>query len=270
MADRVLVTAHITPFQDFLDFALEHQLGVELMAFANPDILDNDWREVITVYKPLLEPLQGALHLHGPFMDMAPGSPDARINQVCIERYQQTIRIAQELNAEVIVFHANFIAAIHNEDYRISWQERNVEFWSMMADYADQHGVTLAVENMWEFDPDIIGDVLRAVDHPRLRACLDVGHAHLFSNVPFEDWLATIEPWLIHTHMNNNNGTIDVHQALGNGVVDYTYILAQLRALAIPPTMTLEMERVADMQASLPFLALPEPTETLSGGRSSN
>ena len=36
--------------------------------------------------------------------------------------------------------------------------QSNVAFWEQIADYAQQLNVTVAVENMWEFDPDIIGD----------------------------------------------------------------------------------------------------------------
>jgi sugar phosphate isomerase/epimerase len=258
VADRVLLSAGPHNIQECVDLAVQCGLGIEVMAFAYPDLLDGDWKKALDSYKLLLEPVRGMITMHGPFMDMAPGSPDTRVNQVCIDRYQHAIRIAQELGVEVIVFHANFIAAIQTDSYRHGWQRRNVNFWSLMADYARQHNVTLAVENMWEFDPYIIGDVLKTVEHPNLRACLDVGHAHLFSKNPFEEWIQTLGPYLVHTHMNNNDGIGDVHRAFTNGVLDYNAVLNRLRELPEPPTMTLEMETIEDMRASLPYLELPE------------
>jgi sugar phosphate isomerase/epimerase len=123
----------------------------------------------------------------------------------------------------------------------------------------------LAVENMWEFDPDIIGDVLKEVNHANLGACLDVGHAHLFSKVPFETWLATLRPYLIHTHVNNNDGITDVHRALPDGKLDYPPLLDALRALPTAPTLTLEMDTVSDMRASLSYFVLPEAEATWRG-----
>lgn len=254
MTDRVLLSASHRNIKECVRLAQEYNLGIEIMAFAFPDALDGDWKALTEEYRNLLRPVPGMLSMHGPFMDMAPGSPDQRINQVCLERYQQAIRIASDLGIGLIVFHANFIAAIHTVEYRLSWHNRNVRFWAPLADYARQYGVTIAVENMWEFDPNIIGDVVRDISHPNLGCCLDIGHAHLFGEVPFQDWLTALEPMLIHTHMNNNDGKIDIHMGLSHGVLHYPEILKQVRALSTPPSITLEMDEVDFMRASLPFL----------------
>ncbi len=261
MVDRVLLSASPRNIEECVELAQEHGLGIEMMAFAYPDVLDGDVGSLVTHYRRLLSTVPGMLSMHGPFMDMAPGSPDRHINQICIERYQHAIRIAAELNVGLIVFHANFIAAIHTVEYRMGWHNRNLNFWAPMADYARQHGVTIAVENMWEFDPYIIGDVVREIAHPNLRCCLDVGHAHLFGEGPFEEWLEALEPMLIHTHMNNNDGKIDIHMGFPHGVLDYHQILERIRALPNPPSITLEMDEVDFMKASLPYLDLGQPDE---------
>jgi sugar phosphate isomerase/epimerase len=261
LADRILLSASPRNIEDCVQLAEQYGLGIEVMAFAYPDILDGDWRGLVTRYRKLLRNVPGMLSMHGPFMDMAPGSPDLLINKVCVERYQHAIRIAADLGVELLVFHANFIAAIHTVEYRMSWHNRNINFWAPMADYARQHGVILAIENMWEFDPYIIGDVVRDVAHPNLGVCLDVGHAHLFGEVPFEDWLAALEPMLLHTHTNNNDGKIDIHMGYAHGVLDYHQILHQIRALRHPPSITLEMDEVDFMKSSLPYLELTEPGE---------
>ncbi len=263
--DRVLLSAGQHNIEECIALALDFNLGIEVMAFAFPSVLDGGWEGTLATYKKMLRPINGLITMHGPFMDMAPGSPDHQIEQITVERYQHAIRIASELSAEVIVFHANFIAAIHNIEYRVGWHNRNLDFWAKMAAYAERYGVTLAVENMWEFDPYIITDILKEINHPYLRACLDVGHAHLFSDeeYPFTLWLETVQPWLVHTHMNNNNGKIDVHHGLHDGVLNYHSVLEQLRSLPNPPTMTLEMDKVSDMRASLYFLQLAQPTEHL-------
>lgn len=259
VSDQVLLSASKRNFDQCVQVAQEQGLGIELMTFAFPDVLDGDWKSLVTAYRSQLRSVPGKLAMHGPFMDMAPGSPDSLINQVVIQRYQQAIEIGAALGIETIVFHANFIAAIHTNEYRSVWHSRNVDFWGPMAELAEQNGVTLAVENMWEYDPNIIADVLRAVSNPHLRACLDVGHAHLFGEVPFENWLKALEPLLIHTHMNNNNGKIDVHKAFDDGVLNYRQIIPQIRALSHPPTMTLEMDEVENMLASLKYFQLVAP-----------
>jgi len=268
VGEQILLSAAPRNVEDVVSLAAEYGLGVELLTFAMPDILDGDWRQTAADTQTLLSPVRGMITLHGPFFDMAPGSLDQRINALVMDRYQQALDIAQMLGAKIVVFHANFIASLKNEDYRIGWQKRNVGFFKEVADYAGARGVIAAVENMWEFDPDIICEVLAGVNHPNLRACLDVGHASLFSDVPVDVWLRTAAPWLVHTHLNNNDHILDVHRALGDpaGTLDYNVILAKLRALPNPPSMTLEMDTAADMLASLPYLGITEPVTASENG----
>lgn len=223
------------------------------MAFANPDLLDGDWRGALAEAKTLLTPIHNLITLHGPFLDMAPGSPDHQVNALVASRYKHALDIAAEVGARIVVFHANFIGSLRNEDYRRGWHERNVHFWRKIADYAEGCGVMVAVENMWEFDPQIIGELLTEIDHPYLRACLDVGHAHLFSPVAFDTWLDVLGKWIIHTHLNNNAGIIDEHHGLSEGVLAYPTLLDKLRMLPHHPSFTLEMDSIEDMRASLKY-----------------
>ena len=263
MADNVLLSASRSNIHEAMAVAQERGLGVEIMAFAFPDILDGDWRTTLADYKEILNPLNGTLTLHGPFMDMVSGSPDPRINAVCVQRYSHAIRVAAELGAKQVVFHANFIGSLHNTFYREGWHQRNVEFWKPMAEYAGQHNVVVLLENMWEFDPTILSDLLSQVNHPYLRCCLDVGHAHLFSDkqFSFDYWLRTLEPWLTEVHMNNNNGILDEHHSFDweRGVLDYQTLLPKIRATNNNLDLVLEMDLVQDMRDSLYYFRIEEP-----------
>ncbi|MDL1901246.1 sugar phosphate isomerase/epimerase [Anaerolineae bacterium CFX9] len=259
MGDTLLLSAGNRNIRDCLSLAQERGLGIEVMTFAFPDTLDGDWQAQLARYRELLEPIRAAgrpLTMHGPFMDLASGSPDRLINAACEARYRHAIQIAQALGAGIVILHANFIPNILTEDYRLGWHKRNKTFWQPIADFAGEHDVTLAIENMWEYDPTIIGDLLAEMQHPHLRACLDVGHAHLFSKIPFEHWLDVMSPHLVHCHLNNNDGVIDVHRAFPNGKLDYADILPRLRALPSRPSMTLELDTIDDMLLSLPYFEL--------------
>lgn len=265
MTDRVFLTADRNNVEEVIDLASDYGLGVEVMAFAYPDVMDGNWEHELSIYRTILRRVRGGLTLHGPFMDMVSGSPDARINEVCATRYRHAMHITADLGSELVVFHANFIGSLHNVQYREGWHIRNVDFWGQMAEYAERQGVTIALENMWEFDPSIIGDILREVNHPHLKACLDTGHAHVFGDEQFslQNWIDELTPWLVHTHMNNNNGIIDEHHGFdwAEGVLDYHDILKRIRALDAPPNIVLEMWSAIDMERSLPYLELREDTK---------
>jgi len=133
VGDRVLLSSSPKNIEECVRIAVGHGLGIELMAFAYPDLLDGDWRSVVERYKVLLEPVPGILTMHGPFMDMASGSPDQQINEVCKGRFRHALRIAHDLGVQIVVLHANFIASIHTEEYRSGWQRRNVTFHHLHA-----------------------------------------------------------------------------------------------------------------------------------------
>jgi sugar phosphate isomerase/epimerase len=262
VSDRVLLGASRRTFKGSLALAREYEVGLEIQAFAYPDVLDGDWMELVEEYRAALENLPGELAMHGPFMDMASGSPDSLICAVVRQRLEQSLEIGAMLSVRTIVFHANFIASIRNQRYRTQWTDRQVEFWAPLAERAQGLGLVLALENMWEFDPYLIQEVLRQVDSPALMACLDVGHAHLFSSVDFDTWLKVMAPYLIHTHLNNNLGEVDEHLAFDDGVIDYNVILPKLRALPLHPAFSLEIEEVADIRRSLHYFKLPHSVHT--------
>ncbi|MCI0711438.1 MAG: sugar phosphate isomerase/epimerase [Chloroflexi bacterium] len=258
--DQVSITAKHTNFEACYRLAIERGLGIELQTFAFPPVLDSpSWDQIVEQYKQTLRGFPYPISMHGAFMDMAPGSPDTLFITVTRERTYQFLRLAAELKAGVIVFHANFIAAIRDDEYRMGWTDRMIEFFVPVVDYARELGVNMVLENMWEFDPSIIRFVLDGVNSTFLSACLDVGHAYLFSKIPFVDWLEDLQHWITYIHMNNNYADIDLHLGLDDGVLDYEYILPLLRNLPNKPQFVLEIEDVHDQERSLAYFELEKP-----------
>ncbi len=257
MSDRILLGASRRTFYECLTLAKAREVGLELQAFAYPDVLDGDWQALVKEYNIALAGLPGEIALHGPFLDMASGSPDSLIREVVRQRLEHSLEIAAMLSARTVVFHPNFIASIHNEPYRNQWTGRQVDFWGPLAERAQALGVTMALENMWEFDPYIIQEVLRQINSPALMACIDVGHTRLFSSIALDTWLDVMGPYLIHLHLNNNLGVVDEHRGLDDGVINYQEIVPKLRALPLHPAFSLEIEKPEDIRRSLRYLELP-------------
>ncbi len=258
MADRILLGATRQTFDECFALACELGLGLEIQTFAYPEVLTHDLEPLLSQYAGVLNGFPGERALHGAFIDMASGSPDPLIRTAVDQRVRQAMEIAQRLGARTIVFHANFIATMRNQGYRRAWLQHQVDFWGPLGERAAQHGLTLALENMWEFEPSIIGDILARLDLPGLRACLDIGHASLFSDPQYTigDWIRALTPFLVHIHMNNNPGTVDEHHALDDGVIDYRQVLPLLRALPEPPALCLEISGLSAIRRSLSFLRL--------------
>ena len=105
-----------------------------------------------------------------------------------------------------------------------------------------------------ENSPEIIVEVIREVDNPYLRTCLDVAHATLYSKVPFREWLDDFEPYLECCHLNDHDGKHDLHLPLGQGVVDYNDVMVNLDALDRKPYYCLELTSLSSIDTSLEFL----------------
>jgi sugar phosphate isomerase/epimerase len=257
MSDRVLISVeHYKDLAGHLPVAKQYGLGLELQEFADPNVLDGDWRGLLKQYQAALVGFEGMLTLHGCYIDLVSGSPDKKLVALTRERYQHNIDIGRMLGATAIDFHANYLPLVDQPSYLSGWIDRQVDFWSALSEQAGQQGIMLLLENMWEPNPDIIERILARIQSPHLKACLDVGHAYLYSGMPLDAWIKTLGADLVYMHLHNNNGHHDAHLAFNEGGMDFPPLLDKLRNMPVPPIFTLEMPDLPTIQASLPYLNL--------------
>jgi sugar phosphate isomerase/epimerase len=249
---QMLITANGRDLPDLRSWAERNDFGLELQAFADPATLDGHLEHVLAEHHRALAGFPGMLGVHGAFYDLSSASMDTAILGITRRRYEQNLWIAAELNARYVVFHINYPNSLKVPNMRPSWHRRQVAFWASLVEDAGRLGVTMLLENSAETDPSLLADILAEIGSPWLRACLDVAHATLYSEVPLDEWVAAFEPYLYSCHLNNHDGKLDLHWPLCTGVINYRQVLPRLQGLAKPPLLTLEMASVADMEASLP------------------
>ena len=105
--------------------------------------------------------------------------------------------------------------------------------------------MTVCLENVLEQMPELLTDVVRKVNSPKLRLCLDVGHISAYSPVPAERWLEACAPEIAHFHIHNNDGSRDAHGALAEGRLDMARLLSLAERLCPDATYTLELPEAA-------------------------
>ena len=256
---KILVASYSLNIAEHLRLALEYGGGLEIQAFSNPAVLENSWRALLKEYKSLLKDFPGPLAFHGAFFDMTSSSPDARIVALTRERYLLSLDIAAELGATHVVFHTNFLPMIRTEQYRRTWLAGQIEFWNDFSLEAAQRGIQIAIENMWDPDPLILRDLCQKLDNPHIGVCLDISHAYLYrrnKQQRVETWIKTLEPYIIHVHMNNSKGVIDEHLALNapGGAINYVPLLLSLTRLERAPWLILEIDDPVALEQSLIFM----------------
>ena len=217
------------------ELARELGLGVEIAEYCTAWNMDRE-------YPQTDERLRGALAgnprriLHGPFNELFPCAIDPEARDLAARRYRQAIALARDYGADKVVIHAGFNPWLY---YPVWFREQSAVFWREFL--AEEPGVEIVLENVLEQEPEWMTEILRAVDSPRLRLCLDVGHVNAYSPVDTAQWLRRCAPWISHFHLHNNNGTRDAHDPLFRGSIPMEELLTLAGELCPEATFTLEL-----------------------------
>ena len=77
----------------------------------------------------------------------------------------------------------------------------------------------VCVENVLEDEPYMLLDMMKQISDPRVKLCLDIGHAHAMTSadIPAEKWIQVLGPHIAHFHLHNNDGSGDSHRPLARG-----------------------------------------------------
>ena len=224
--------------------ARENGLGYEIADFCYAPVLEDPVRRA-----EVRAQMAGIdrFWLHAPFAELIPCAIDPNVRANAMARFRQTTALAARLGVRRIVVHGGFIPYVYFPEWYV---EQSICFWKeFLADAPDD--LLLAVENVMEPGPEMLVEIARGVDDPRLGLCLDVGHANtVVSKTPPADWLAPMLPDLRHVHLHDNHGALDEHLPLGAGTIDFAPILA---ALAAHPDITITLEN-QDILPSLQYL----------------
>jgi sugar phosphate isomerase/epimerase len=121
---------------------------------------------------------------------------------------------------------------------------QKIELIAEMVSSARDRGIVLCLENLSE----PYGSFLPAFDQvPDLRMTLDIGHGQLLTeeNTSF-GFIGNCFDRIRHIHVHDNQGGLsykdDLHQPLGQGIVDYPRIFSLLKENGYSSTVTMEVK----------------------------
>ena len=158
---------------------------------------------------------------------------DARENYFRIQ--ERCAKIADALDARVMVCH------LPNLEPRFDFP-RAVEILSHLADITAKYRVRLAIENCaFRGDIDFIIRVIDELNRPDVGFNLDTGHAFCGETDDLASVIRRIGPRLITTHLHDNFGENDDHQAPGLGGIDWFSVLDALREVGYGGPLMMEM-----------------------------
>mgnify|MGYP002513532731 CR=1 FL=1 len=226
--------------------AREYGFGLEIAEYCTAWNMDEKFLPVDGVVKKKLEGISQRL-LHAPYNELFPCAIDKKARELAAYRYRQAIDLAKRYGAKKVIIHGGYNSRIY---FPVWYVEQSIVFWKEFLE--TDPGVQIVLENVLETEPDWLLEIVRRVDHPRLKLCLDVGHVNAYSKIPLMDWLESWAPYLSHFHIHNNDGSRDQHNALNDGNIPMKDFL--LRAEELCPNATFTFELMKD-EPSMMWLA---------------
>lgn len=227
-----------TVAENAADCAAQYGLGLEIAEFCTAYNMDDCFEETDRVVQGYLRSSDRFV-LHAPFNELHPSAIDPRAVTLAHERLNQAVRLAGDYGIRRLVMHSGYIPQIY---YKIWFEERSILFWKdFMKNQPDD--VLICLENVWEDETELLCRIVEAVDDPRFRLCLDMGHAACYSQIPLQQWVKDCAPLLAHFHVHNNLGDADTHNDLDQGIIPMEEVLSLAGELCPDATFTLETLR---------------------------
>ncbi len=252
---QILVCINRKYFRQGVPLAIEAGIGLELQTFTYQGELAGDWRGELAAEKQALQEHAGPLTMHCMMLDTHwEGMADAAAEYARV--YRTNVDIAAELGAKVLVVHpfCHRIAKPHRYDRTKQYRSRQVSFFGEFVACAEKAGVELVLENLCETEPRVLAEVIEEIDSPFLNACLDVGHANIYGEVPLPAWVERLGPRLRYLHLHDNYGKEDQHLPIGEGTADFPALLKALDESKFRPWLSVEVRDKPAAMRSVEYL----------------
>lgn len=203
--------------QEHIDLIIKNSLDLEI--YFSSTVLDNVSDKSISALSKMLKH-SPSLSIHAPFIDLSPGAVDSKVRKVTLERFSHVLDISGILKPKAIVFHSGY----EKWKYALNidlWLEKSLMTWQPLNTRAAAMGVKIAIENIFEDEPQNLKLLMEMMNSENFGVCFDTGHFNLFSKVPLEDWMSALKPYIKELHLHDNNRTSDQHLPIGEGTFDF-------------------------------------------------
>ena len=228
-------------FKGALEIANELNCGIEISRFGRLADIEIDFEKNKKEYKAILADFDNEVTLHGFFSNLNIAAKDPLIAKASLKRYYQSLELAQEFDASLVVFHTCFNNLLKQKKYKEMFFLKNLEFFNDFIKNFEDLGIMATLENVHESNPEFIRSIIAAVNSSNFGATIDIGHCNLHSELTISDWIKEYGIMLKHMHFHNNFKDEDSHSSLLEGSVNIKEVLSVLKQMHLYPKITFEI-----------------------------
>ncbi|WP_291431208.1 sugar phosphate isomerase/epimerase [Deinococcus sp.] len=207
---------------------LESGRDIELQDITHGDVMEGDWQGVGREINAHLNGHQGRIGIHGPFWHLNIAPRDPAVQRLVQERLNLGLDFARAIGGTHMVVHSPFDFFGHPQAVpgaRLGPElERAALTMQPIVKRAEQEGLTLVIENIYDLSPVPLLALAQYLDSDAVRLSVDTGHAHLMTQrggPPPQTWIETLGTLLGHVHLCDNDTTNDQHLAPGRGTIHW-------------------------------------------------
>jgi len=234
----------------YLPLVLETKINVEITI--NAKALDNysylDFKHIAKKLKDY--GIKTTIHL--PFMDLSVGALDPWIKEVSLKRIFLSMERASFFEPLNLVLHSGYHMDYHREA-KEEWRESFTEGLEKILVLAEELGLTISLENVFEPDPEFLKPVFENFKG-KLYWCFDPAHASVFSEKEEMEWLKVLYPYIKEIHCHDNLGKYDNHLAIGKGKVKFKEVFDFFKEKDIKPLLVSEAHNEEDTYINVGIL----------------
>ncbi|MCR5273063.1 MAG: sugar phosphate isomerase/epimerase [Lachnospiraceae bacterium] len=239
----------------------KYDAAFEYNDFFNPSLLEDEkaLKERIAFYKSLDRDRKNDT-LHGVFFDITLNSSDPAIKKISEERCISSLDIATELGVSGVIFHTNYLANFKAKYYEDSWVNLNRDFWIKMLKRYEN--LCIYIENMFDEEPELLvrliekvksSDELTEKEKDRFGICFDYAHANAFGH-DLSVWEDAVAPYVMHMHINDNDLNVDLHQTMGDGMIDWERFNRFVQKKNIESSVLVEVKDLKSQSDSVEYM----------------
>jgi sugar phosphate isomerase/epimerase len=235
-----------------LDWIAQKKINCEI--YADGAVLDHYTEDEIAGINSVFEKNGLKKIVHGPFLDLNPGSRDQKIKDCTYERFISAFEFCRKLKADHIVLHSGF-DPIFYKDANDLFLGLSIPVWKETVKAAESKKITIALENSIDPDPAVVTGLLKEIKSPSFEACFDAGHYYAFGKMsPFDALKWYPDGSIGEIHLSDNKGDFDTHLPLGEGDIDFGRLLKEVWKKGRDPIITSEPHSREDIERNLEYL----------------
>jgi sugar phosphate isomerase/epimerase len=164
---------------------------------------------------------------HAPMSDINIGSLNQNMHEAAMKELLAALGACRRLGMDVMTVHPPFMTPLGfvSRDRVIEVTQESLK---RLDAFSQELGVKVALENM-PHSPFSTGTtpegLMQLIEGTEISVCLDVGHANTAGNL--KDFIK-LKKKIVNLHVHDNQGKTDEHLPVGDGTVDFPWLLKSL------------------------------------------